>query len=105
MSALKRFSLILLFFLIILSVMDDLSKPKSVTHDKPSESNVHTDYQIAHIKVKPGDTVLSITESINEMDELDIDKIVSDFEYLNPGTTSETIIPHSFYYFPLYNDF
>jgi hypothetical protein len=68
----------------------------SVVNDNISE--------IAHIKVLPGDTVLSITEEINHIENLNIDKIKKDFTRLNPGVEINALTPHSFYYFPLYKD-
>lgn len=99
----KRFSLFLLLILFTLSIVDDLSKQPSSQDDRADEMEF-TDINIAHIKVKPGDTVLSVTEEINDFNELDIQRILFDFEQLNPGVNIESLIPHSFYYFPLYNE-
>lgn len=101
MSAIKRLSIVLLIILFMLSIINDLEKNPSL---QTEETIVKQDIGIAHIKVNYGDTVLSITEEINEMEMLDIEKIVSDFENLNPGVDSQFLIPNEFYYFPLYNE-
>lgn len=100
MSNLKRISLFLLLILFTLSIIDDLSRDPHV----PEYNGIEKEITIAHIKVKPGDTVLSITEEINEVSNLNIEQIITDFEHLNPGTSVEKLIPNSFYYFPLYNE-
>ena len=103
MSTSKRLSILLLFILLIISVVDDLSKQQPINDSfiKVQEDN---DTGIAHIKIKQGDTVLSVTEEINDLDYLDIQQIINDFEKLNPGVDTESLLPNSFYYFPLYNE-
>ena len=92
----KKIILILLLFLFLMSIIHDLSKPETEIE--------HHRFYIAEIKITPGDTVLSITEEINSLDNLDINKIIADFEELNPGTDYQVLTPNSFYYFPLYNE-
>ncbi len=104
MSAMKRFSLTILLLLLLLSVMDDLAKRPSPVNVEPSETENGFSFGIEHIKVRPGDTVLTITEEINDMESLDIEQIIEDFETLNPGTDVDSLIPNTFYYFPLYNE-
>lgn len=106
MSAMKRFTIVILLLLFLLSLMDDLSKQPSLVDKKPSEKPVQTEMEagIAHIKIKPGDTVLSVTEELNDMSVLNIEQIMNDFKRLNPGTDIDSLIPYSFYSFPVYND-
>lgn len=105
MSASKRLSLLLLFILLIISVVDDLAKQQPTKEGSVRNGRQEKqDIGIAHIKIKQGDTVLSVTEEINKLDNLDIQRIINDFEMLNPGVDTEALLPNSFYYFPLYND-
>lgn len=105
MSSIKKFSLILLLLLLILSFLHDLSKHHPVQQEQPSNKAEIFNTEIAHIKIEPGDTVLSITEEVNNnLPSLDINKIIADFQKLNPGTDPKSLIPYSFYYFPLYSD-
>lgn len=103
MSIIKRLSICLLCILFILGIADDLSRKPSAPPQGsiPAESSI----DIAHIKIEPGDTVLSVTEELNELSSLDIPKIIADFKQLNPGEDPDSLVPNSFYYFPLYNDF
>lgn len=102
----KKILILLLFFLLFLSFVHDLKKDHNLhehAYVKTEYSN-NNDNHIAHVKVHPGDTVLSITEELNELDYLDIKKIIADFELLNPGTDPDILTPNTFYYFPLYNE-
>ena len=102
MSAIKRLSIIILFFLLVLSIMDDLGK--NTSPPVPGTFQRDGEISIAHIKVSAGDTVLSIMEEINDLDTLDIEQIIRDFERLNPGADIHFLVPDDFYYFPLYNE-
>lgn len=103
MSTIKKISFFLFLILFLLSMVHDLSKPISNNQETDSEQ-IKNNLQIAHIKITPGETVLSITEKINEMENLDVEKIIIDFQTLNPGTDYKALIPNSFYYFPLYSE-
>ncbi|MCG5103062.1 hypothetical protein [Oceanobacillus alkalisoli] len=104
MSTFKRLSLLLLVGLLIISVIDDLSKQQTTNEDNRIEVRNDKDVDIAHIKIEAGDTVLSVTEEINTFDYLDIEQIKEDFAMLNPGVDADSLVPSSFYYFPLYNE-
>ncbi|GGN66111.1 MULTISPECIES: hypothetical protein [Oceanobacillus] len=104
MSTSKRLSLLLLFILVIISVIDDLSKQQPLKEESVVKVQEDKDTGIAHIKIKHGDTILSVTEEINELDYLDVQQVINDFEKLNPGVDTESLLPNSFYYFPLYNE-
>ncbi len=93
----KKISIILFMLFIVLSMIHDLSKPSS-------QEETTFPANAAQIKVKSGDTVLSITEEINSITNLDIEKVITDFQKLNPSTNYRVITPDSFYYFPLYYD-
>ncbi|MEC5422240.1 hypothetical protein QGM71_01870 [Virgibacillus sp. C22-A2] len=63
-------------------------------------------FNVIHIKVQPGDTVLSIVEELNEdtLDSLDISQLISDFKMINPNSDPYNLQAHHYYYFPLYTD-
>lgn len=54
------------------------------------------------IEVKTGDTVLSITEAINEKKVPSIEKVIDDFKQLNTNTSATKIQIGKSYKFPLY---
>jgi len=54
------------------------------------------------ITIEPGDTVLSILESINASKKTNISKMIGDFQNLNPHTDPNTIKIGETYLFPLY---
>lgn len=54
------------------------------------------------VKVKPGATVLSIAEHLDHKSSVPIEKVVSDFEKLNPGVEANSITIGKTYRFPVY---
>lgn len=54
------------------------------------------------VKVKPGDTVLSVVEQLNGNESVGIQKIVRDFDKLNPGDNASNIQIGQTYRFPIY---
>lgn len=106
MSFMKRFFICILVLLLFISIYKDLTDHKE-TKD-PTIVNYHsnTDYTIMHMKVQPGDTVLSIIEQINQnrLQKSDITQVLSDFQSLNPTVDPYNIYPYAFYYFPKYNN-
>jgi|SRR5699024_9817955 len=59
---------------------------------------------VKRIKVTEGDTVLSISEKLNNQTELDIEQVLSDFRSLNSNINPFEIKANHQYYFPLYTD-
>jgi hypothetical protein len=53
------------------------------------------------VKIKAGDTVLSLTESLSD-EHVSIEKIIADFELLNPKATANSIIIDKEYKIPVY---
>src|SRR5690625_2352299 len=108
MYMLKKCTQYLLLFLIITSVYHDLTTG-SLPH---TESNIdqaqieQTHHEIIIVKrdVQAGETVLSIIEKINQdqLHELDISKILSDFKQLNPDADPFNLQLNKSYYFPVY---
>ncbi|MCH1624947.1 hypothetical protein [Fredinandcohnia quinoae] len=57
------------------------------------------------IKIQPGDTVLSIIETINPNYRISsIDTLINDFEALNPNVKADLLQIGKTYYFPLYTN-
>ncbi len=57
------------------------------------------------VKVKAGDTLLSIVERVNEDRQLlSIETVIKDFEGLNPESKAELLQIGKTYKFPLYKD-
>ncbi|WP_405101168.1 hypothetical protein [Oceanobacillus sp. FSL H7-0719] len=92
----KKLCLILLMLFLLLSMIHDLSKPGADRETVPQNA--------IQVKITPGDTVLSVTEEINSLEDLDIEQIIHDFQKLNPGIDYRILSPYTFYYFPLYYD-
>jgi hypothetical protein len=55
------------------------------------------------VKVRPGDTVLSIDEKVNGNGSAPIEKVVRDFKKLNPGADINEIQIGETYKFPVYD--
>ncbi|HEU5138773.1 MAG TPA: hypothetical protein VFT51_02290 [Bacillales bacterium] len=55
------------------------------------------------IKAKPGQTVLSIVEKLNGSNPVSIQKVVHDFEKLNPDVEASQIQIGKTYRFPIYH--
>ncbi|MGJ9456982.1 hypothetical protein [Oceanobacillus sp. CF4.6] len=106
MYTLKRFSLYLFIILLLISIYQDINTNPSSTTVINKEENVivNNAYSIAHVKVFPGDTVLSITETINQdrLAQMDLQQILKHFEELNPTTDPYKLQPYTVYYFPVY---
>lgn len=104
----KRIFTYMIIILLITSIYKDLSlgtgnKTSVKDEISPNEAMYNNnDFSIIQIKVTHGDTVLSIMESIN--DEINnVEKIIADFQVLNPNTPPQQIRPGEIYYFPKYN--
>ncbi|API90552.1 hypothetical protein J32TS6_01810 [Virgibacillus pantothenticus] len=76
-------------------------KEDEVVRDASSSSTI---YHVIPIKVQPDDTVLSIVERINPQlhQDLDVNRILSDFQLSNPNSDPFSLSPGEIYYFPKY---
>lgn len=59
---------------------------------------------VIKVKVKHGETVLSIVENINPMDKerINIQQVMNDFKEANPNADPFQLEADKYYYFPLY---
>jgi hypothetical protein len=70
-------------------------------HGTDGKTNVHIPYQM--VTVQPGDTLLSIIErKQNGPLPVPIDKVITDFEALNPGEKAQTLRIGKKYKIPVY---
>ena len=78
---------ICLSFIIIplaISLYNDLKKESiSIVEDEINET---VPYRVAKVKLERGDTILTISERLNEdqLSQLSIEQILSDFQQVNP---------------------
>lgn len=102
----KRFLVYVVVFLCLLSIYYDLSgryKPQQVAPIESTSKQQIVTMNAVPMVVKPGQSVLSITEQINaDVEYLDIKQILNDFIKLNPGVDPLNIQINQTYYFPLY---
>ncbi|WP_138415769.1 hypothetical protein [Aquibacillus sediminis] len=63
-------------------------------------------YQVVQQAIQPGDTVLSVVESLNSEhnNAFQMEEIINDFKALNPGVDPHQIKPDQHYYFPRYKN-
>lgn len=96
------------FFLILfaLSIHHDLSKVSLTQSDAYIEQEIgpEQNFTIIRKKVLPGDTVLSMIDLINEgsLEQMNTQKLLDDFNELNPTVNHFNIQIGSYYYFPKY---
>ncbi|MDQ0213888.1 ketopantoate hydroxymethyltransferase [Oikeobacillus pervagus] len=99
----------LIFLIISVSVVYDMkvgSLPSSKTETtlkNESISVTQTTIPYQEVKIKGGDTVLSITEHLhNQALPVSIEQVISDFEKLNNGMAPEDILIGGSYKIPVY---
>lgn len=102
-----------IFFIILLMVLagawNDLTrgslpkKDQSVIHEKEHSPVTNTSIPSQTVKMKSGDTVLSILEEIHDGKlPVDIAQAVNDFSRLNEGIAPEKVQIGQSYQFPVY---
>lgn len=102
MAFLRRFSLITFIILVAASIFQDLSHSDETISFSNDEHSELPSFEAVPVKVRPGDTVLSITEEIQTApaSSVSVENILTTFESLNPTTSSNEILVHEIYYFP-----
>ncbi|MGO4887187.1 hypothetical protein ACJ2A9_05490 [Anaerobacillus sp. MEB173] len=107
----KRALLFFLFLLLSYSTYYDLTigtlptKATTAMAVKLVEEEINSkEESYKEVKIKPGDTVLSIVEHIHDGPiKASINQIIYDFQLLNPDTNPEEISIGKTYKFPIYN--
>lgn len=109
MNFLKRLCVYLCIFLLCISIYKDITEGTSTNQDSKEKrikvsENINT--SIVKTKIKPGDTVLSITEQLNNFSNnpIDIPQILADFKQYNPNTNPSHLHVNEYYYFLKYDD-
>ncbi|WP_203361738.1 hypothetical protein [Bacillus sp. REN10] len=105
----KNFLFLVILLLVVAGVWHDLTrgslpqKETAVIHETDSAPASHTSIASQTVKVKRGDTVLSILEEIHHGQlPVDISQAVNDFNRLNKGMTPEEVQIGQSYQFPVY---
>lgn len=104
MHPFKKFLLSILIILVLISIFQDLSNINNNDFtEEPNIQSQHSQFNIIPVKVMPGDTVLSIIESLHQgrTSEAKIDQLLKEFRNLNPTTEPTEIRVDHVYYFPL----
>ncbi|MFC7393332.1 hypothetical protein ACFQRG_10175 [Scopulibacillus cellulosilyticus] len=99
----KKFILLSVIGLISWTSYSDITNgtlPSAYKTQNNSQSQIDINYK--KITVNPGDTVLSVVEKINPDKSLSIEKVMSDFKKLNPGSKPNKIEIGQSYNFPQY---
>lgn len=107
MQFIKKSSLFLFIILLFISVYKDLNSGSPLpSHSNDTKIQDNIPHQVIKVKVKQGETVLSIVEQVNqtERNNLNIQSIMDDFQEANPNTDPYHLKPNTFYYFPLYKE-
>lgn len=110
MYFIKRMFFYLIIFLLIVSLYKDLtigssfSNVNKTIHTQQTNSiNQKNGMSVIQVRAQPGDTVLSITEELNQqLPDLNIPQIIDDFKILNPNIEPHHLQNDTVYYFPLY---
>lgn len=107
----KKLFVTILVLITIYSVYYDLKQGtlptnNSVTAEATAVLDQENNLNVASesVEVEPGYTVLSIVEELHIGPvKASIQQIITDFEFLNPGTSASTIQIGKAYLFPIYN--
>ncbi|MEN1970516.1 hypothetical protein WMZ97_20870 [Lentibacillus sp. N15] len=107
MSAFRKSVIYIVIILVIAGIYHDLTDGTPVQSPKHEQkmgpqNKVTKQFQVVQVKVQAGDTVLSITEQLNEsLATLNMEQIFDDFFMIN-HTNPRHIKNGTYYYFPLY---
>ncbi|HLR08016.1 MAG TPA: hypothetical protein VK136_01970 [Bacillota bacterium] len=103
----KRIGLYILLVLFIASVHKDLSSKTYIPSENMENEATPTtsDFSPFKVKVRNGETVLSIVERLNPntIHTVEIKQIMHDFKTLNPHVKPDELKHNTYYYFPRYH--
>ncbi len=104
MSLTKKICLYTCIILLIVSLYNDIRKESNQQPDTSPNIYVEDAIKSIRIKVSTGDTILSVTESINGeiLNTMSMEDILNDFKQINPDQTTMTLTPGTYYHFPIY---
>lgn len=106
MNFLKKSFLFSLAILLCASIYHDLTSgliSTEIEKDVQTPTSNSTSYNTVKVKLKPGDTILSIVEKYNDTTlTIDVDQIITDFQKLNNDAEPYKLKTNHYYYFPVY---
>lgn len=110
MYFIKRLIFYLIIILLIISLYKDLTIGTPFINDSKSNhiqqiypKDEQNKLPAIQVRAQHGDTVLSITEQINDqLLELNIEQIMSDFKKMNQNIDPFNLQTDTIYYFPVY---
>lgn len=110
MYFIKRLIFYLIIILLIISLYKDLTIGTPFINDSKSNhiqqiylKDEQNKLPAIQVRAQHGDTVLSITEQINDqLLELNIEQIMSDFKKMNQNIDPFNLQTDTTYYFPVY---
>ena len=98
----RKIIALLAVIIIAISMYYDLKFGTIPAHSIPPQTE-NSNYYMT-VKIKPGDTVLSIMEKLHEnFDSMQIEQIMHDFQLLNPNADPYSLKEGTLYYFPYYD--
>jgi hypothetical protein len=95
--------------LFLVSIYKDLTLGTEITkninkEEKPVERLDQQAFEVIKVKIKTGDTVLTVMEKINpSLSDLNIEQVIEDFSMLNPNIDPNSLQSNRFYFFPKYD--
>lgn len=100
----KKIILYIFIILLVLSMYHDLRKELIVSQEISTNHVSEKTKNVMKVRVKPGDTILSLIEEVNEgiLSEIDINQLVSDFKQVNEHMDTNELEVNKYYYVPLY---
>lgn len=115
MHFLKKVFVVFLALLFVRSLLYDWSTgvlefdvTPTNTEEDQKEKNNHgnkASFQAVPYQVQSGDTVLSILEQLNpHLNMYSMEKVIEDFQSLNPGIDPHSILNGNTYLFPVYDE-
>lgn len=105
MKMLKRTFFYGVIILLIFSIQKDLKQGAHLDDHLTIEPSTSMSFHVRKLKTKPGETVLSIVETLNpHSNQLDIEQIITDFKIANPNVNPYELNAHTYYYFPVYTN-
>ncbi|WP_217586721.1 hypothetical protein [Lentibacillus saliphilus] len=101
----KRMTVYVFLYLLVTSVYHDITTgtgfEQNTTEPSSPSSSTIDDQSVVKVKIRPGDTVLSIMEQIHsDSNKIEIDTIIEDFRKLNPKADPYHLKVGNVYYFP-----
>src|SRR5699024_2427952 len=106
MDFLKRLCIYMLSLLLCISIYKDMTEGtlRLMNNEKQDENITNENASIIKVKLQPGETVLSITEEINNFsnNQIDIPQILADFKHYNPNSNPNHLQVNKYYYFLQY---